>query len=67
MIDISNSVAAEIQLVLSELREYSKEAPGNRASNMRRRATLIINYLTKKQKKDERNSNPPEQQLPRTC
>lgn len=50
MIGISDSVAAEIQLVLSELREYSKEAPGNRASNMRRRATLIINYLTKKQK-----------------
>lgn len=49
MIDISDSKAKEIQLVLSELREFSKDIPGNRASNMRRRATQIINYLTKKQ------------------
>lgn len=48
MIDISNSKAEEIQIVLSTLRSMAKDIPGNRAANMRRRAKLIENYLTKK-------------------
>ena len=66
MIDISDSKAQEIQLVLSELRKFSKDFPGNRAANMRRRATNIIKYLTKKQQ-NERNSNSPKQQQSRPC
>ncbi len=50
MIDISNSKAEEIQIVLSTLRSMAKDIPGNRAANMRRRAKLIENYLTKKER-----------------
>ena len=48
MIEISNHMAEEIQIVLSDLRRMAWDHPGNRAANMRRRAKLIENYLTKK-------------------
>jgi hypothetical protein len=48
MIDISNHMAEEIQIVLGDLRRMAWDHPGNRAANMRRRAKLIENYLTKK-------------------
>lgn len=48
MIDISNSIAEEILIVLGDLRRMASPIPGNRATNMRRRAKLIENYLTKK-------------------
>lgn len=50
MVNISNHMAEEIQIVLSDLRRMAWDRPGNRASNMRRRAKLIENYLTKKKK-----------------
>lgn len=37
MIDISNATADEIRLVISELYGMTKDVPGNRAANMRRR------------------------------
>ena len=48
MIEISNHMAEEIQIVLGDLRRMAWDRPGNRASNMRRRAKLIESYLTKK-------------------
>lgn len=48
MIDISNHMAEEIQIVLGDLRRMAWDKKGNRAANMRRRAKLIENYLTKK-------------------
>lgn len=48
MIDISNHMAEEIQIVLGDLRRMAWDKEGNRAANMRRRAKLIENYLTKK-------------------
>ena len=48
MIDISNSKAEEILIVLGDLRRMAWDKKGNRAANMRRRAKLIENYLTKK-------------------
>ena len=61
MIEISNHMAEEIQIVLSDLRRMAWDHPGNRAANMRRRAKLIENYLTKKSygkrnKKDNRTT-----------
>lgn len=41
-------MAEEIQIVLGDLRRMAWDRPGNRASNMRRRAKLIETYLTKK-------------------
>ena len=48
MIEISNHMAEEIQIVLGDLRRMAWDRSGNRAANMRRRAKLIENYLTKK-------------------
>lgn len=48
MISISNSMAEEIQIVLGDLRRMAWDKKGDRAANMRRRAKLIENYLTKK-------------------
>lgn len=48
MVEISNHMAEEIQIVLGDLRRMAWDRPGNRAANMRRRAKLIENYLTKK-------------------
>jgi hypothetical protein len=48
MIEISNSKAEEILIVLGDLRRMAWDKKGNRAANMRRRAKLIENYLTKK-------------------
>lgn len=48
MVDISNHMAEEIQIVLGDLRRMAWDKKGNRAANMRRRAKLIENYLTKK-------------------
>lgn len=48
MIEISNHMAEEIQIVLGDLRRMAWDKKGNRASNMRRRAKLIESYLTKK-------------------
>lgn len=52
MINISNQQAKEIQTVLGDLRRMAWNIPGNRASNMRRRAKLLIDYLNKKQNGD---------------
>ena len=41
MIDISNATADEIRLVISELYGMTKDVPGNRAANMRRRGMRI--------------------------
>lgn len=41
-------MAEEIQIVLGDLRRMAWDKEGNRAANMRRRAKLIENYLTKK-------------------
>lgn len=49
MIGISNSKAEEMKIVLGELRRMALGIPGNRASNMRRRASLLIYYLKRKQ------------------
>ena len=49
MIDISNATADEIRLVISELYGMTKDVPGNRAANMRRRGMRIIKYLNKKE------------------
>lgn len=48
MIEISNHMAEEIQIVLGDLRRMAWDKKGNRAANMRRRAKLIESYLTKK-------------------
>lgn len=61
MIEISNSMAQEIINVSEALRRMAWDHPGNRAANMRRRAKLIENYLTKKScgkrnKKDNRTT-----------
>lgn len=50
MIEISNHMAEEIQIVLGDLRRMAWDKKGNRASNMRRRARLIENYLETKKK-----------------
>jgi hypothetical protein len=49
MIDISNATADEIRLVIGELYGMTKDVPGNRAANMRRRGMRIIKYLNKKE------------------
>ena len=49
MIDISNATADEIRLVISELYGMTKDVPGNRAANMRRRGLNVIKYLNKKE------------------
>ena len=49
MINISNSIAEEIKIVLGDLRRMAWDRPGNRAANMRRRAKLIIEYIEKKE------------------
>jgi hypothetical protein len=49
MIHISNYKAEEIKIVLGDLRRMAWNIPGTRASNMRRRAKLIIDYITKKE------------------
>ena len=56
-------MAEEIQIVLDDLRRMAWDKKGNRAANMRRRAKLIENYLTKKKdnygkrnKKDNRTT-----------
>lgn len=64
MIHISNQMAEEIVIVLGDLRRMAWDKKGNRASNMRRRAKIIINYITKKQN-EQRNSNHPRKQLSR--
>lgn len=48
MIDISNATADEILLVINELRNMSKDIPGVRASNIRRRGKRLENYINKK-------------------
>lgn len=57
MIDISNHMAEEIQIVLGDLRRMASPIPGNRAANMRRRAKLIETYLTKKKDNYGKRSN----------
>lgn len=59
MIEISNHMAEEIQIVLGDLRRMAWDKKGNRASNMRRRARLIENYLETKKKNNygKRSSN----------
>lgn len=57
MIDISNHMAEEIQIVLGDLRRMAWDKKGNRAANMRRRAKLIENYLTKKTNNYGKRSN----------
>lgn len=57
MIDISNSIAEEILIVLGDLRRMAWDKKGNRAANMRRRAKLIENYLTKKKDNYGKRSN----------
>ena len=57
MIDISNSKAEEILIVLGDLRRMAWDKKGNRAANMRRRAKLIENYLTKKKDNYGKRSN----------
>lgn len=49
MIDISNSTADEIRLVISELNEFTRDIPGKRVANMRRRGVKLIRYLNKKE------------------
>ena len=49
MIDISNSTASEIKLVINELYEITRDIPGKRVANMRRRGVKIIRYLNKKE------------------
>ena len=49
MIDISNSTADEIRLVISELDEFTRDIPGKRVANMRRRGVKLIRYLNKKE------------------
>lgn len=49
MISISNSMKEEILIVLGDLRRMAWDKKGDRASNMRRRAKLIENYLNKKE------------------
>ena len=50
MIEISNHMAAEIQIGLGDLRRMAWDKKGNRAANMRRRAKLIESYIIKKEK-----------------
>jgi hypothetical protein len=57
MIDISNSIAEEILIVLGDLRRMAWDKKGNRAANMRRRGKLIENYLTKKKVNYGKRSN----------
>lgn len=57
MISISNSTAEEIQIVLGDLRRMAWNIKGNRASNMRRRAKIIIEYIDKKKNYDKRSNN----------
>lgn len=64
MIPISNAMAEEILIILGDLRRMAWDKKGNRASNMRRRAKIIINYINKKQN-EQRNSNHPRKQLSR--
>lgn len=49
MIDISNATADEIRLVIGELNEITRDIPGKRVANMRRRGVRIIRYLDKKE------------------
>ena len=49
MIDISNSTVSEIKLVINELYEITRDIPGKRVANMRRRGIKIIRYLNKKE------------------
>ena len=49
MIGISNSTASEIKLVINELYEITRDIPGKRVANMRRRGVKIIRYLNKKE------------------
>ena len=49
MIDISNATADEIRLVISELNEITKDVPGKRVANMRRRGVKLIRYLNRKE------------------
>lgn len=56
MIDISNSKAEEILIVLGDLRRMASPIPGARAANMRRRAKLIETYLTKKKNNYEKRN-----------
>ena len=49
MIDISNSTADEIRLVISELNEFTRDIPGKRVANMRRRGVKLIRYLNRKE------------------
>lgn len=44
-------MAEEIKIVLGDLRRMAWNIPGNRASNMRRRAKITIEYINNKQKK----------------
>ena len=57
MINISNQQAKEIQIVLGDLRRMAWNIPGNRASNMRRRAKLLIDYIETKQINYERKKH----------
>ena len=49
MIDISNATADEIRLVIGELYEITRDIPGKRVANMRRRGVKLIRYLNKKE------------------
>lgn len=49
MMDISNATADEIRLVISELNEITRDIPGKRVANMRRRGVKLIRYLNKKE------------------
>lgn len=63
MISISDQYAEEIKIVLGDLRRMAWDIPGNRASNMRRRAKIIIEYINNKQKKKYGSTS--SKQLPR--
>ena len=56
MIDISNATADEIRLVIGELYGMTKDVPGNRAANMRRRGLNVIKYLNKKERYGKRDN-----------
>ena len=49
MMDISNATADEIRLVIGELYEITRDIPGKRVANMRRRGVKLIRYLNKKE------------------
>ena len=51
-----DSKAAEIKLVISELYGMTKDVPGNRAANMRRRGMNVIKYLNKKERYGKRDN-----------